>query len=222
MSVNKEKKKLKIVEVSGSHYEMGLQYGKACPEISDMLELARQLFGDKGTADNIQDRYVPMYLPYLENYAPEIVEELKGMAEGAGVSFSDIMLLNITYKISVQSVMEGCTSFAAMGKATAGGKLISGQNINHIEPWLKHMIMLKMRSNEGPDIMAVTVPACLTLTGINSAGIAINMNLMRNQSSLKVTGGVPTHVMLRKLFMSERLGDAIATIANAEGRSPKN
>ncbi|UCD09455.1 MAG: hypothetical protein JSU79_02090, partial [Dehalococcoidales bacterium] len=80
----------------------------------------------------------------------------------------------------------------------------------------------KMKPNDGPDIMAVTAPGCLTLTGINSAGISINMNLLRNQSSLELTGGVPTHVMLRKQFMSEKLGDAIAAIATAEGRSPKN
>ena len=80
----------------------------------------------------------------------------------------------------------------------------------------------EMCQRHKPDIMAVTAPGCLTLSGINSAGLSINMNLLRNQSSLEVTGGVPTHVMLRKVFMYERLGDAIAAIATAEGRSPKN
>jgi len=222
MTELKEKRTLKVVEVSGSHYEMGFQYGKACPEISEMLELTHQLFGGKDNANDIQDRYVPMYLPYLQNYAPEIMEEMKGMADGANVNFHDIIFLNITYEISVPSVMGGCTSFAAMGKSTNGSELISGQNLDHIEPWLEYMILLKMKPDDGPDIMAVTAPGCLSLTGINSAGISINMNLLRNNNSLEPAGGVPTHVILRKLFMSEKLGDAIATIATAEGRSPKN
>jgi isopenicillin-N N-acyltransferase-like protein len=35
-------------------------------------------------------------------------------------------------------------------------------------------------------------------------------------------GGVPTHVILRKILMSETLGEAIFSIASAERRSPKN
>jgi isopenicillin-N N-acyltransferase-like protein len=222
MSELKEERILKVVEVSGSHYEMGFQYGKACPEISTILDLTCQLFGGNEKTKDIQDRYVPIYLPYLQNYAPEIMEEMKGMADGADVNFHDIMLLNITYEISVPSVMGGCTSFAAMGKATSGGGLISGQNIDHIEPWLEHMILLKMKPEDGPDVMAVTAPGCLTLAGINSAGISINMNLLRNSTSLEPAGGVPTHVILRKLFMSNTLGEVIAAIASAEGRCPKN
>lgn len=222
MNELKEKRTLKVVEVGGSHYDMGFQYGKACPEISEMLELTRHLYGGMENIKNIQENYIPKYLPYLQNYAPEILEEMKGMADGANVDFQDIMFLNITYEISVPSVMGGCTSFAAMGKATSGGGLISGQNIDHIEPWLEHMILLKMQPDDGPDIMAVTAPGCLTLAGINSAGISINMNLLRNTTSLEPAGGVPTHVILRKLFMSETLGEVIAAIASAEGRCPKN
>lgn len=222
MSETKKKRVLKVVEVGGSHYEMGFQYGKACPEISEMLDLTGQLFGGKDNVTAILDRYIPMYQPYLQNYAPEIIEEMKGIADGANVNLHDIFLLNITYEISVPSVLGGCTSFAAIGKATRDGELISGQNIDHIEPWLEYMILLKMKPDNGPDIMAVTAPGCLTLAGINSAGISVNMNLLRNNTSLEPAGGVPTHVILRKLFMSEKLGDAIATIATAEGRSPKN
>ncbi|MBN2238428.1 MAG: hypothetical protein JW712_01535 [Dehalococcoidales bacterium] len=222
MNGNKARNMLKTVEAGGSHYEMGYQYGQACPEISKMLELTSQLFGGWEKTNDILDRYIPSYLPHLESYAPEVVEEMKGMAEGAGVSFRDIMFLNITYEISVPSVMGGCTSFAATGNATAGGELISGQNLDHIEPWLEHMILLKMSPEDGPDIMAVTAPGCLPLVGINAAGLSINMNLLRNNLSLEPGGGVPTHVILRKIFMCETLGEVIAAIAAAGGRSPKN
>jgi isopenicillin-N N-acyltransferase-like protein len=215
-------KKLKIIDVSGSHYEMGIQYGKACPEISGMLDITCQLYGGQKKVNSILDKYVPMYLPYMEEYAPEIVEQLKGMAAGAKVDFRDILFLNITYEISVPTVMEGCTSFAASGDATADGKLITGQNLDHIEPWKDYMILLKMKPANGPGIMAVTAAGCLGLIGMNSAGISINLNLLRNKDSLELTGGVPTHVIVNKLFMSENIDKAIAAIASAEGRSAKN
>jgi isopenicillin-N N-acyltransferase-like protein len=222
MSERKEKGTLKIVDVSGSHYEMGFQYGKACPEISGMLDMTYQLFGGRNKTKSILGKFIPMYLPYIEKYAPEIVEEMKGMADGANVNFQDILFLNITYEISVPSVMGGCTSFAATEEATANGELITGQNLDHIEPWKEYMILLKMKPADGPSILAVTAAGCLSLVGINSAGISININLLRNNNSLEPAGGVPTHVILRKLFMSAILGETISTIATAEGRSPKN
>ena len=222
MSDLKEKGTLKIVDVSGSSYEMGFQYGKACPEISGMLDLTYQIYGGRNEIQSIVEKYIPMYLPYTEKYAPEIVEEMKGMADGANVNFQDILFLNITYEISVPLVMSGCTAFAALGEATANGELITGQHFDHIEPWREFMILLRMKPADGPDIMAVTAAGCLGLVGFNSVGISVNLNLLRNKDSLEPTGGVPTHVMLRKLFTSENLGEAIALIASAEGRSAKN
>lgn len=222
MSEQKNVRTLKTVEVSGSHYEMGYQYGRSCPEISNMLDLTYELFGDRDTAKSIFEKYVAMYLPLTEKYAPDIIEEMKGMAEGANVRFEDIFSLNITYEISVPSVMGGCTSFAAFGEAAADGKLIAGQNLDHIEPWQDYLVLLKMKPSDGPDIMAVTAPGCLDLIGINSAGISVNMNLLRTGTSIEPSSGVPTHVILRKLFMSEHLAEAVAAIASAGGRSAKN
>ena len=56
-----------------------------------MLKLTCQLFGGNDKAKEIQDKYIPLYLPYLQNYTPEIMEEMKGMAVGANLHFQDIM-----------------------------------------------------------------------------------------------------------------------------------
>jgi isopenicillin-N N-acyltransferase-like protein len=222
MSDREKKGMLKIVEVGGSHYEMGFQYGKSCPEITEMLDKTFQLFGGRDRTRSIAEKYISLYLPNTEKYAPEIAEEMRGMADGAKVNLQDILFLNITYEISVPSVMGGCTSFAASGEATVNGKIIAGQNLDHVEFWQDYMILLKMNPADSPKIMAVTAAGCLSLIGINSAGISVNINLLRNKESLEPAGGVPTHIILRKIFMSENLGQSIAAIASAEGRSAKN
>jgi isopenicillin-N N-acyltransferase-like protein len=68
----------------------------------------------------------------------------------------------------------------------------------------------------------VTAAGCLGLFGFNSAGISLNLNLLKDQASLTPAGGVPTHVILRKVFSCESLSEAITTIAAAEGRAAKN
>ena len=93
-----------------------------------------------------------MYLPATEKYAPEIVDEMKGMAAGAKVDFRDILFLNITYEISVPAVMGGCTSFAAAGQATVNGQVIAGQNFDFIKPWEDYLLLLKMKPAPGPRV----------------------------------------------------------------------
>ena len=219
---SKGTRKLKVIEVSGSHYEMGFQYGAACPEIRKMLDGVCQMFGGPEKARAIIQKYVPMYLPAVEKYAPEIVEEMKGIAAGANVELEDILLLNIMYEISASSVMGGCTSFAAAGEATANGEVIAGQNFDAIDRGEESMIMLKMKPVQGPRILSVTPAGSLGLFGFNSASISMNLNLLKNKDSLTPTGGVPTHIILRKILMCENIGQVIATIGSAEGRAAKN
>jgi isopenicillin-N N-acyltransferase like protein len=221
MNEKKGQRKLKVVEVSGSNYDMGFQYGAACPEILKMLGMTWQMFGGRDKVLGLLKKFTPMYLPAAERYAPEIIEEMKGMAAGAKVDFQDILLLNITYEISVPSVM-GCTSFAAAGAATASGEVMAGQNFDYVRPWEEFVVLLKMKPSAGPRIMAVTAAGCLGLIGFNSAGISLNLNLLKNKDSMTPHSGVPTHIILRKVFSCESVSEAITAIAMAEGRAAKN
>jgi isopenicillin-N N-acyltransferase-like protein len=221
MNSSKGRRKVRVVEVSGNSYEMGLQYGKACPEIRKMRDIIFQLFGGRDKAVELAKKFVPMYLPAAEEYAPEIIEEMKGMAAGAELDFQDIFFLNINYEISVPTVM-GCTSFAISGEATNDGEVIAGQNFDFVNMWEENLVLLKMKPAHGPNILAIGPLGALGLIGLNSAGISLNLNLLRNKDSLMPNGGVPSHIILRKLLMSENLGEAIGTIASAAGRSAKN
>jgi len=221
MFSSKGKRKIRIVEVSGNSYEMGFQYGAACPEISKMLDITCQVFGGKDKVGMLANKYIPMYLPFAEKYAPEIVDEMRGMAAGAKLDFQDIFFLNITYEISVPSVM-GCTSFAAVGKATGNSEVITGQNFDFLSMWEEIIILLKMKPTHGPNILAVAPAGSLGLIGLNSAGISINLNLLRNKDSLAPKGGMPSHLILRKLLTCENIGEAVGVIASAEMRSAKN
>ena len=222
MPGTKGTKKLKIVEVSGSHYEMGFQYGAACPEIRKMLDNVRQLFGGPERTRAIIQEYVPMYLPAVEKYAPEIVGEMKGIAAGANVELEDIQLLNIMYEIATPYIMGGCTAFAAAGEATANGEVIAGQNFDAVDRGEGSIIILKMKPAQGPRILSVAPAGSLGLFGFNSVGISMNLNLLKNKGSLTPTGGVPTHIILRKILMCENIGEVITTIGSAEGRAAKN
>jgi isopenicillin-N N-acyltransferase-like protein len=221
MLENKGKRKIKVVEVNGSSYEMGFQYGTACPEIRKMLDTIYQVFGGRDKARMLATKYIPMYLPAAEEYTPEIVDEMRGIADGIKLDFQDIFFLNITYEISVPSII-GCTSFAAAGKSTNNGEVITGQNFDFLSMWEEIMILLKMKPTRGPNILAIAPAGSLGLIGLNSAGISLNLNLLRNKDSLTPSGGVPAHIILRKVLTSVNIGEGVEAIASVGKKSAKN
>ena len=99
------------------------------------------------------------------------------------MDFQDIFFLNITYEMSVPSVM-GCTSFALGSEATDNSETIAGQNFDYLSMWEDNMVLLKIRPAYGPDILAIAPAGSLGLIGLNSAGISLNLNLLRNKDSL--------------------------------------
>ncbi len=217
----KAQRKIKVVEVAGSPYEMGRQYGAACPEMRGAVETTARIFGGRGVVQKLAEKFIPLYLPAAQAYAPEIVEEMRGMAAGANLDFNDVFFLNIGYELAVPSLM-GCTSFAAAGPATSQGGVIAGQNFDYINLWEGSLVLLKMKPAGGPAILAVAPLGALGLIGLNSAGLTLNLNLLRNKDSLSPQGGVPSHVMLRKALGSETISEAIGLIASAGNRSAKN
>jgi isopenicillin-N N-acyltransferase like protein len=52
------------------------------------------------------------FLPYLSARWPAYVEEVRGVAEGAGAGFEDILAINVRTEIAYGMFDDGCTAFA--------------------------------------------------------------------------------------------------------------
>src|SRR5699024_1629181 len=57
-------------------------------------------------------------LTFYENYIPSIVEELKGISDGSGISLGDIHLINVPLFFVLKWLPQECTSVLARGSAT--------------------------------------------------------------------------------------------------------
>ena len=86
--------RFQVVEMSGSRYEMGRQYGRQC------RALIRRLVG-RFDAMLVPEEYLAGArkvamgaLPVMRREAPELVEEVKGIADGAGLEFEDVFRLS--------------------------------------------------------------------------------------------------------------------------------
>ena len=216
MSGEKAKRKIKIVEVIGTHFEMGLQYGSACPEIRDMIRIMGQLL--ETDLEKLKTLSAS-YLPAIQGYDPDLMDEIRGIAEGAKVAIEEIVLLNAWYEMSIfnaATALAGCTSFAAKGESTVDGRLIIGQNWD-MGPALEDMlVLLKMRPDNGAKILALTSAGALGLIGLNSAGISVDGNLLMHKDYVSPGDFVPHNVISRKTMSSKNLGKVISAIVSAK------
>lgn len=107
-----------ILHVSGSNYEMGYQYGSLLKdEIQENLRAQLFYFEDYGFYyDDILEVW-----HIMKNYLPQpYKDEIHGMADGSGISFDEIAVLNTLPAIFNHA---SCISVAAWGSTTQDGEL---------------------------------------------------------------------------------------------------
>ncbi|HEY0117648.1 MAG TPA: C45 family peptidase [Cellulomonas sp.] len=116
---------LPCVTVSGAPYERGVQKGGL---LADMVAVRvdktlRQMATavPRETSRQVADRFMAV----LERREPEVLEELRGIGDGAGIDWDDL-------RISAFGAGGGarieCSVFAATGPATTDGSLLLGKN----------------------------------------------------------------------------------------------
>lgn len=170
----KSTKEFKLVECSGTAYEIGVQWGEGCRESFYQtaennfrnMELMHHAKKDEVIAKALR------FLPLIEQFDPYLVDLMKGQAAATGLSFAEIVTSRCIFELSFyyQNIAGLCTGFAAAGKATADGKTLLGQNID----WAPGATVdfLKVHHTGGPDQYILSFSNSSEYT-LSSAGFGI-------------------------------------------------
>jgi len=166
-----------LVEVSGSSYEMGYQHGAQVAGL--ILRCIDWIANLVNLPVDVLARNALAFLPILQAFSPAFVEEVRGLADGAGISFEQALLCQVRGEAArvagIESSWpdEGCTAFAFTGSATADGQPLAGQN-QDLEPEFEDLaIVLRVKPNDGrPQALMVTFAGQLGYAGMNEHGLA--------------------------------------------------
>ena len=84
------------IEISGSPYERGLQYGKSCKGLIDVCisNYQQYIYHDTGMDWNVACRLATVYKKQIEDFNPKYIMEMQGIADGAGRRFEEILAIN--------------------------------------------------------------------------------------------------------------------------------
>lgn len=214
-----------LIEIAGPPRQRGQDYGRLAAGrihlgIRHYLEqLHRKGFGKENLCVAVEQ-----YLPSIEAFDASYVDEMRGIAEGAGVDFEEVVLLNARTEVLQlaeryasgqdcfrDSEPDGCTGAVALPKVTRDGFLIHAQNWDWKAECAETTVVLRIRREGGPDVLTFTEAGGLARCGFNSAGIAITGNYLECERDYRGLG-VPLALIRRKVLEQEHLALAMRAV----------
>lgn len=174
-----ESKVIEIIECAGTPYEIGLQYGMAgISFLQESLELCVDTLINFSNitmnAELSKDEILTTagkFFSMVEDFDPDLIEFVKGQAEGAGMNFRETFYLRCAYEMLLNygQLSSMCASFAATGSATENGKSIIGRNIDFSGDW--PFKLLKIRHIDGMEQLALCTGVTTALVSKTLASV---------------------------------------------------
>ncbi len=176
-----------LVEVQGTHREMGGQIGEACREqVQHSIENAHLLIDQSYSTLELNWEGATVqskkYLPFAEERYPQYVDEMRGIAEGANVSFEDVMVLNVMEAVTTDALhLTRCTSMAVNEERTADGHVLAAHNEDWVPEDENDVYVISAKPRDDPPFLAMTYGGLLPNVGFNAYGIAQLIELSVSQ-----------------------------------------
>jgi isopenicillin-N N-acyltransferase-like protein len=207
-----------FIEVSGAPHERGRAYGEAArEEIAGSLAYYEEAFAESSGLDwpQVLDR-ARTWRGVIQDTAPHLLEEMDGIADGAGVAPDDILALNARGEIvrssdssftQMPEQVDGCSSYALLPEATGDRHTYCGQNWDWRVGTEPTTVVVRVVQPPKPTVIMQVEAGQVGRHGVNSAGIALNANGLDGRFG--TPPGLPQPLLRRLILDSATMHDAL-------------
>ncbi len=200
-----------FLESQGSPRARGAAHGRCAPEkIARLIEHYRQGFRGpggawrEGLAPDARRRAVDRLAGQVARVYPQGVEEIEGIAEGAGLPFEDVFELNAVFEMGRPPV--ACSVY---GFADGAGRVWLGKSDDLGEEELGANAVHRVAPAGGiRSAQMHFVGTIWTTSAVNEAGFCLGMTGLSGR--MVNEGGIPT------LFLLHALAERCRTVKEAE------
>ena len=217
-----------VVNVSGTARERGRQYGEWVRDrihvsISSYAQVYQLYAGwDWATAKAEAQRFVSP----IADFAPSCLEEMVGIADGAGVTFEDVLAINVRTEVMNAARVGTALALPAPGECSVfasvrSGGVLAGQNWDWLPFAAETVVVLRSQPDDGPAFVTVVEAGLLAKFGVNAAGLAVLTNAL-SCSEDEAKAAVPYHVLLRSLLGCRTTNEAVGVVDSAPRASSAN
>ena len=229
---------LPVIELSGSPRERGRIHGEtAKPLIADMIEYWQADLGNYGKnsvrskpvdPNSYLDQFLSQadYLSAIKRWAPDLLEEVKGIAEGSGQTFENILGLQLVDEEWIFGLRRGlnkpttkCTAFGVPDQTN--GVSYAGQNMD-VPSWVegKQVLLHVMPTETSPEALIFSIAGSLGLNGLNASGLGITCNTLVQLNY--AINGLPVQFIVRSILEKHSIDQAeqfLRSIPHASGQN---
>jgi len=218
---------MRRVSFSGTPAEIGQAFGEACRAEIPQLYAARltnaiaqaEVHGGRRVGEDAVLDVARACIEPTRAHDPAGFAELEGIARGANVAVEKVLAMNGLTDIrdvlawgGELEALGGCSAFVVAGDQTAAGQLLCGQTWDLATDNMPHVLGVHRKPDEGPQTWTLTTVGCLSLIGLNEAGIAVGTTNIRTQDARP---GVTYLSLIHKALAATSLDAAAAAIAEA-------
>jgi isopenicillin-N N-acyltransferase like protein len=162
-----------FAELRGSPYEQGLAQGRiAAANIAANVQITRQAAAQLG-GDFDYRALTRANEQFVREASPPTLEEIAGLADGAGLPYPDLLALNLPAVQTANFVPRECTQLVARPPATRDGHTYLAKNRDKSRPY--RQIVLRRWFGDKRWVVQANVAGSITWPGIgiNSDGLAL-------------------------------------------------
>jgi len=218
-----ESARLKVYALHGRPRARGLAHGEIFVDaIRDVLEL----WGDALERDHGVDRrrYVELFFSHTryeattQRLAPHVLEEVRGIAEGANAPYRDLLAfqhVNEEFELAPlfgrrESIGEACSTIALAPSADRAALVAQNLDLAQYLDGFQVLFRVPCDRSDG-EILALSVPGMVSLNGMNSHSFAVcdnTLNQLRPNPD-----GLPIYALYRTLLECTSVGEARDIVA---------
>jgi isopenicillin-N N-acyltransferase-like protein len=199
-----------LVRTEGTPFERGRQLGAAVPDrVNRTVEAYFGLFAyHAGLSRDAALRGAERFVPAIERFAPELLQEMHGIAQATGRDPLEIVAINTRTELLHGVARPECTAVAVAPAASTDGHTRLAQNWDWYA-WLAGTAVLwSIHRPDGISVLTFAEAGLVGKIGMNSRGLGLCVNLLLSDAD-NPGPAVPMHVVLRHVL------DTAATACDA-------
>ncbi|MFP1632746.1 C45 family autoproteolytic acyltransferase/hydrolase [Zhengella sp. ZM62] len=232
---------LPLLELGPDPRERGTVHGTTLAEaIRDNIETYLARFEAAGADRSTVLAQSEGWLDFIRHDNGEYAEEMAAIAGAAGVSATEIAMLNARYEITYLAFgteakaantrleQEGCTSFGVMPEASANGHTLLCQNWDWLEKVRGRTFVQRVRRasspDEGkPDFIGFSEAGIVgSKMGVNAAGIGLCVNGLVTPRDGTTGMRKPFHVRCKEILDAWRFDQALMPVVQTDRTASSN
>lgn len=202
------------LEIEGTPYEIGLAHGRQLKDqIHAVIGLWKDRYGRRtGTdPDSLLSLFMRRsdYVEAIRRYTPDLLEEVRGIADGAGMDFNTVLAFQYLDEVGMNCediLHDKCTTLGLERTENRPAIVAQNMDLESLRNGFQTVLRMK-KSGSDMEVMVFTCAGLIATNGLNSRGLAVCVNALA-QLDYRLEG-LPVAFVIRGLLDCADLDSAV-------------